>query len=272
MPDLLNTSLTGMLAFQRALETTGHNIANANTPGYNRQVAQFGTRIGSGSGSGYIGGGTQITTIKRIYDEMLGEQLQSATSSHARFATLNDLATRIDSLLADPQTGLSSSIQSFFNAIQDVANDPSSVPARQAVLGEADGILQRLHALDGRFAEVDSEVTQRIQMSVTDINRLADAVAEMNDQIALATGRTGQPPNDLLDQRDLLIRQLGEHVSVSTAKQDDGTMNVFMGTGQVLVTGTRVKYLGTQGSEFDPTRLEIVYQGAGGNTPLDSGL
>lgn len=272
MPDLLNTSLTGMLAFQRALEMTGHNITNANTPGYSRQVAEFGTRIGSGSGSGYIGGGTQITSVKRIYDEMLGEQLRAATSSHARFATLNDLATRIDSLLADPQTGLSSSMQSFFNAVQNVANDPSSVPARQAVLGEADGIVQRLQALEGRFAEFDHEVNQRVHSSVTDINLIADAVAEVNGQIALTAGRGGQPPNDLLDQRDLLIRQLGEQVSVTTAKQDDGTMNVFMGSGQVLVTGSRVKHLATQGSEFDPTRLEIVYQGAGGNTPLDSSL
>lgn len=251
---------------------TGHNIANANTPGYSRQVAEFGTRIGSSSGSGYIGGGTQITTIKRVYDELLGEQLRAATTSHARFSTLNDLATRIDSLLADPQTGLSGSMQKFFNAVQDVANDPSSVPARQAVLGEADGIIQRLQALEGRFAELDNEVNQRVLMSVTDINRIADAVAEVNDQIALATGRTGQPPNDLLDQRDQLIRQLGEQVAISTTKQDDGTMNVFMGSGQVLVTGARVKHLATQGSEFDPTRFEIVYQGAAGNTPLDSSL
>ncbi len=134
MPSLLSTSLTGMLAFQRAMDMTGHNIANANTPGYSRQVAEFSTRVGQGSGNGFIGTGTQITTIKRIYDTMLGEQLQSSTTSHARFNTLNSLATKIDGMLADPTTGLSSSLQSFFDSLQDLTNDPSSIPARQAVL------------------------------------------------------------------------------------------------------------------------------------------
>ena len=273
MADILSTSLTGMLAFQRALEMTGHNIANANTPGYSRQVAQFTTRVGQGSGNGFIGAGTQITTIKRIYDAMLGEQLRTSTTSHARFSMLSTLASRIDGLLADPQTGLSGSMQSFFNSVQDLANDPSSTPARQAVLGEANGIVQRFQTLNERLAVIDDEVNQRINASVTDINLLADAIADINDEIVLATGRTGgQPPNDLLDQRDLMIRQLSEQVAVTTVTQDDGSMNVYMGSGQSLVTGNRVSNLAVRGSEFDPTRLEIVYQGSSGNSALDSSL
>ncbi|MGI9205845.1 MAG: flagellar hook-associated protein FlgK [Woeseiaceae bacterium] len=272
MPSLLSTSLTGMLAFQRALETTGHNIANANTPGYNRQVSEFSTRIGSGSGSGYIGGGTQIKTVKRIYDQLLGEQLQSSTTNHARFDMLNTLATRIDGLLSDPQTGLSSGMQSFFNSVQDLANDPSSVPIRQAVLGEADGIVQRFDALNTRLQEIDGEVNQRIRVSVDDINRLATEIADINGEIALAQGRVGQPPNDLLDQRDRLVMQMSEQISVATVLQDDGTMNVFMGSGQPLVTGESVSLLAVQGSEFDPSRLQITYEGSGGSTPLDSSL
>lgn len=272
MPDLLSTSLTGMLAFQRAMEMTGHNIANANTPGYSRQVAEFSTRVGQGSGNGFIGSGTQITTIKRIYDGLLGEQLRTSTTGHAQFDMLNSLATRIDGLLADPQTGLSSSMQSFFNAVQDLANDPSSIPARQAVLGEANGIAQRFDALSGRLSELDSEVNQRLVSAVADVNQLAASVATVNEQIVLAAGRTGQPPNDLLDQRDLLIRQLSEQVSVTTVAQDDGTLNVFMGSGQALVIGGDVKLLAVQGSEFDPTRLEIIYQGSSGNAALDTSL
>ena len=269
MPSLLSTSLTGMLAFQRAMEMTGHNIANANTPGYSRQVAEFSTRVGQGSGNGFIGSGTQITTIKRIYDR---EQLQTSTTSHARFSMLNSLATKIDGMLADPQTGLSSSMQSFFDSVQDLTNDPSSIPARQAVLGEADGIVQRFKTLSGRLAQLDSEVNQRVTAAVDDINRLADSIADINEDIVLARGRTGQPPNDLLDQRDLMVRQLSEQISVSTVMQDDGSMNVFMGAGQSLVTGSDVKHLAVTGSEFDPTRLEVVYLGAGGNSSLDSSL
>ena len=113
MPDILNTSLTGMLAFQRALQVTSHNIANANTPGYSRQVAEFSTRPGSAAGNLFLGGGTQISNIRRIYDGLQNEQLRTSTTGFARFDTLNTLSGRIDTLLADGSTGLNASIDMF---------------------------------------------------------------------------------------------------------------------------------------------------------------
>jgi flagellar hook-associated protein 1 FlgK len=261
-----------MFAFERALEVTGHNIANANTPGYSRQVAEFATRVGQNTGYGYIGAGTQITTIKRIYDAMLGEQLQTSTSGQARFAAMNTLANSVDSMLADPSTGLSSSLQSFFGAVQDVANDPSSTPARQALLADANGVAQRFRGLDQLLATTETEVNQRLALAVDDLNQLATSIADVNQEISLSIGRYGQPPNDLLDRRDLLIRDLSAQVSVSTALQDDGTMNVFIGSGQTLVIGNTAQQFQVRGSEFDPTRLEVSYQGTSGNIPLDSGL
>ena len=272
MPDLLSTSLSGMLAFQRALDMTGHNIANANTPGYSRQVAEFSTRPGQNVGNGYIGAGTQISTIKRIYDTMLGQQLQTSTSGHARFSTMNTLASRLDSLLADANTGLSGGLQSFFGALQDVTNDPSSTPARQALLSDANGLAQRLQSIDQRLSETGAEVNQRISLAVSDINQIAESIADVNEQIARAQGRTAQPPNDLLDRRDQLVRDLASQVSVTTALQDDGTLSVFVGSGQTLVIGQEAKQLTVRGSEFDPTRLEVWFQGTVGSVPLDSSL
>ncbi len=271
MPDLLNTSLTGMRAFQRALEVTSHNIANANTPGYSRQVAEFTTREGQGSGNGFVGSGTQISTVKRIYDAMLGDQLRIATTGLTRFQTIAGLAGRMDSLLADPNTGLNDGLQSFFNSVQDLANDPSSIPTRQALLGEADGLVARFRSLDARLGEIEGEVNDRVRTAVTDINRLAEGIADVNDKIALAQG-LGQPPNDLLDERDRLVLQLSEQVTVSTAIQDDGAMNVFIGSGQSLVVGSQVERLSVQASEFDPTRTIVAYDGAAGSTPLDTSL
>lgn len=261
-----------MLAFQRALDMTGHNIANANTPGYSRQVAEFASRPGQGVGNGYIGAGAQISTIKRIYDAMLGQQLQTATSGHARFSAMNTLAGRLDSLLADANTGLSSGMQSFFGSLQDVANDPSSTPARQALLSDASGLAQRFHSLDQRLSETGAEVNQRISLAVNDINRLAVNIADVNEQIARAQGRSTHAPNDLLDRRDQLVRELSAQVSVSTSLQDDGTMSVFVGSGQTLVIGLEAKQLAVRGSEFDPTRLEVGFQGTSGSVPLDSSL
>ncbi len=269
MPDILNTSLTGMLAFQRALQVTSHNISNANTPGYSRQVAEFSARVGGGAGSGYVGGGTQITTIKRLYDAFQGQQLQSATTGMARFDTLNTLASRIDLLLADADTGLNTGLQSYFNAMQDLANDPSSIPTRQALIGEAEGLAARFKSLDSQLDTIDAEVNGRIALAVDDINRLAESIAAVNDKIALANNAP-MPPNDLLDERDRLVLQLSEQVAVQTTIQDDGTMSVFMGSGQALVLGARAASLAVTGSEFDLTRSQIVYQGSAGNSPLDT--
>jgi len=269
MPDLLNTSLTGMLAFQRALATTSHNIANANTPGYSRQVTDFSARLGSGSGNIYIGGGTQITQIRRVFDQMQVDQLRSSTTGFSRFNTLDNLASRIDTFLADPDSGLNSSLQAYFNSMQDLANNPSSIPTRQALIGEAQGLASRFQSLDAQLGEIESEVNDRIELAVNDINRLAQGIADLNGQIALANNATS-PPNDLMDQRDILVTQLSEQVAVSTISQDDGTMSVFIGSGQSLVLAGNARQLGAEGSEFDMTRMTVAYQGASGNTPLDT--
>lgn len=272
MPDLMSIGLSGLRAFQRAIDVTGHNIANANTPGYSRQVTEFEARIGDGQGSHYVGGGTQVSAVRRMYDDLIGRQLQSATTGHARLDILNTLTGRLDTLLGDPDTGLNSALQTFFGAVQDVNNDPGSVPARQALLGEAESLVQRFRTLDRRLAETAAEVDRRLSLAVDDVNRLAASIADVNDRIALAQGRNGQPPSDLLDQRDLLVRELSSQVSVNTALQDDGTLNVFIGSGQPLVIGAEAKRLAVTGSEFDPTRLEVVYEASGGGTPLDGSL
>ena len=269
MPDLLNTSLTGMLAFQRALDVTSHNIANANTPGYSRQISQFSARVGFGGSSGVVGSGVQISTIRRAYDGLQVEQLRTSQTGFARFDTLNDLASRLDRLLADPDTGLNSKLQSYFNALQDVANDPSSLPTRQALIGEAEGTAARFRALDAQFDALDSEVNNRIELAVADINRLAASIAVVNDRISLASG-ADNAPNDLLDERDNLVLQLAEQVSVSTSIQDDGTMSVFIGSGQPLVLNANARQLEATASEFDPTRLSVSYRATGGSVPLDA--
>ena len=272
MGDLLTTSVTGMLAFQRALAVTGHNIANVNTPGYSRQITEFSSRPGQASGSGFIGSGVQITTIRRVYDALLAQQLRTSITGQARLGMLGGLAGQIDGLLASPDTGLSPALQTFFNSVQDVANDPASLSACQLMVGEADGLVQRVQGIDARFREIDDEVNGRLRQAIDDINRLASSIAEINDQIVVAQGRTGQPPNDLLDQRDSLISELAGQIGVSTVPQDDGAINLFIGSGQTLVIGTQARTLGVRGSEFDPLRLEVVYKNSGGDTPLDTGL
>jgi len=271
MSNILNVSLTGMLAFQRALAVTSQNIANVNTPGYSRQVAEFSTRLGAGSGANYVGGGTQVSSIKRIYDEMLGLQLQSSTTGQVRFSTLDTLASRIDVLLADADTGLNTSLQSFFNAAQDLSSDPASISIRQGLLGEASSLENRFEGLGQQLGQLETEVNVRMRSAVADVNRLADSIAKINGQIA-RFGAAEQAPNDLLDARDRLVLELSTQVSVSTNLQDDGTMSVFVGSGQSLVVGNDAQKLAVRGSEYDPTRMTVFYEGASGASSLESSL
>ena len=266
MADILTTSVSGLLAFQRALATTSHNIANVNTEGYSRQRVEFTSRPPQGFGNGFIGSGTQIRTVERSFDAFIAGEVLIAGAAHSRLDSFHSLAIRMDNMLADPSAGLTPTLQGFFNALQDVADNPSSIPAREALLGQAETLAARFRSLDQGFVELDQQVNARITESVAQINSLADAVAELNKEIVRMQGAVGQPPNDLLDQRDLLIKQLSEEVEVSTLVQDDGSMNVFIGNGQTLVIGGIVNRLETAPNEFEPTRLEVVYAGTSGST------
>jgi flagellar hook-associated protein 1 FlgK len=267
MPSILNVSLTGMLAFQRALEVTSHNIANASTPGYSRQISTFTSRTASGVGT--LGAGTQISTIRRAYDALQVQQLRTSATAYARLNSLSNLAGRVDTLLADIDTGLNAGLQSFFSTVQDLANDPASVATRQGLIGATVSLASRFSALDSGLETLENEVNDRLELAVSEINRLSSSIAQLNEKVALASGGP-TPPNDLLDQRDSLLLELSVQVSVSTITQDDGTLSIFIGAGQSLVLGGNARQLGVTGSEFDLTRKTIVYNDLSGSTPLDT--
>lgn len=255
----LDIGVSALIAFQRALTTTGHNISNVNTEGYSRQSVSFTERTPEFTGSGFIGTGVNVDGVRRLFDQFVVDQLQTTTSSFSKVDNFHQLATRVDDLLADPATGLTPRIESFFNAVQDVANDPSSIPARQVLLSEGQTFADSLQTLDQRLSGIGDNVDTILNTTINEINGFASAIADINQRIALATSTTdsGSQPNDLLDQRDQLIRDLAKRVDVSTVKQDDGTLNVFIGNGQALVVGVNAAQLVTAQNLYDPTRTEI---------------
>lgn len=271
--DALGNAISGLLAFQRGLSVTSHNISNVNTPGYSRQRVELTARTPTAFAGGFIGNGVQTTAIERVYDEFLARQLQAGTSAQAGLAAYHSFAARVDNLLGDPDAGLAPALASFFAAVQTVANDPSSLPARQVLMSEAQSLADRFHYLDQGLADTERNVNTFIGSTVADINQYATAIADMNGQIVLARGQSGgQAPNDLLDQRDELVRKLSELVSVSTLEQDDGSINVFIGSGQTLVVGSRTQSLVAVASEYDPTRYEIGYQAGAGSVNVTAQL
>lgn len=258
MADTLSIGTSALLAFQRSLATIGHNIANANVDGYSRQRVELGTRTPDFVGVGYIGNGVQIQDISRFYDQFAVNELRINTTSYSQFDQFHGLAAQVDNILADPQAGLSPALQGFFNALQEVADDPTSNTARQVLLSEADALVQRFQSIDNQLTRLADNTNQLVRDSVNEINGLAAAIGQINDDIARrGTTNGNQEPNDLLDQRDRLVLRLSELVTVTTVKQDDGALNVFIGSGQSLVVGTNVSTLVAVNDPFDPNSVEI---------------
>ncbi|MCC7462555.1 MAG: flagellar hook-associated protein FlgK [Gammaproteobacteria bacterium] len=263
MADMLSTGVSGLLAFQRALDATSHNIANASTPGYSRQVVTLATEGADPLGSGWVGRGVQVTSIRRVYDEALTAQARAASSGFAQLDTFATLAGRIDNLFSDATSGLATTLQQFANALQGVASTPTSSAARQVLLSQASALVSRLQGYDASLATIGGQADAQLRSEASSVSALAASIADVNRQVVAAVGRNQQPPNDLLDQRDQLVAELARHVSVSTVAQDDGSLNVFIGTGQALVTAGNAARLTTVADVFDPTRPQLALQVGG---------
>ncbi|HEY8540134.1 MAG TPA: flagellar hook-associated protein FlgK [Steroidobacteraceae bacterium] len=265
MADLLRTGLSGLLAFRRALDTTSHNIANVSTEGYSRQRVEISTRPATLFGNGWVGNGATVDTVRRVYDDFVAMQARTTASSYSRLDVFAGNAERINNMFADPETGLTATLQKFVNAFQGVANAPSSIPARQVLLSEANALVAKLEYYEDRLADMDREVNARLRSEVAEINALAQGIARLNEEIWAGTARGGgQPPNDLLDQRDKLLDQLSQKVSINVVMQDGGVMNVFIGNGQPLVLGTAASELTAVQDPFDASRLNVGLRTGGG--------
>jgi len=242
---MLNTAVSGMLAAQRGLAVTSHNIANVNTPGYSRQVAVLTAREPERVGHNFIGDGVQLSQIKRVSDGFLTMQVRNSIAAQNEASSYLDLAQQVDNLLADQDTGLGTSLQNFFNSVQDLSSQPSSMTARQQVLSEGQALVGRFQFLDARMEDLTQETRASLNSYTSEVNTLAKSIADINGRITLAAGVTGgNLPNDLIDQRDQLIEELSGYVNVTTVEQQDHALNVFIGKGQPLVLSTRASQLG----------------------------
>jgi flagellar hook-associated protein 1 FlgK len=261
---LLGTAASGLQVFQRAISVAGHNISNANTEGYSRQRVELGTRPPGFTGQGFIGNGVQIESIDRLFDQFVVDRLRDTTSSSAQYETQYLLSSRVSNLLGDADAGLNAGLESFFNAVQTLADDPASIPARQLLLAEGESLVGRFQNLDTQLDSLRDEINGSLANIVNEVNGLSKGIADANRAVVDATSQgSGQVPNDLLDKRDQLITRLSELVSVRTVQQDDGAVNVFVGSGQSLVTRFLASPLQTVTNDLDARRLEIGISGAG---------
>jgi flagellar hook-associated protein 1 len=269
--DILGIGTSALLSYQQALQTTSNNISNANTDGYSRQRVDFSTQPGDLAGSYYLGSGVQVDGVQRIFSQFVNAQVTDATATNSRYQTYSQYAEQVDNLLADQTAGLQPALQSFFNSVQGVSNDPSSISARQDLISQGNTLVGRFNTLYQQIDNISGRLNGQIGNDVSNINSLASQIAKLNTQIVSANNSNvvGQP-NDLLDKRDALVNKLAQYVSVKTVSQSDGSINVMVGTGQALVVGADVTKLGTASLSGDPNQLDLVFKTQAGDVPVSN--
>jgi flagellar hook-associated protein 1 len=271
MPDMLGTGLSSLRALQRALDTTAHNIANVSTPGYSRQNVQFQTRTPSVSGTSWIGNGVDVSQVRRIYDQFLTVQSRNSSGNLARLEAFATQAERLDNMLGDTTNGLSASLQAYSDALSEVSSTPGSIPARQVLLAEGRALAQRISDYDDRLRQMSADIDTRFAGEAREVSLIAIGIARLNGEITTATQNTGQPPNDLLDQRDRLIDEISSKVSVTTVHEGD-SINVFIGNGQPLVLGVTASEITTVTDPYDPERTQFALNTPTGTVDISRGV
>lgn len=254
---LIDLGLTGIHASQAALDTTGHNITNANTPGYTRQRVEQSANTPRVEGSNIIGQGVKVDEISRIYNQFINDQILRDTSSFHEYDAHLESIEQVDKLISQSETSVLNELSDMFDAFQTLADDPSSSSVRSTVLNDIEDVVIRFNQLSARLEEQQLITRDQLENSVTEINALVSSVADLNKQILEFEGGGTAAANDLLDQRDQAVRQLSEFMSVRVVEDNSGAISVFLSGGQNLVVGTTPYELEVTDNEFDRTQKGI---------------
>jgi flagellar hook-associated protein 1 FlgK len=259
--------VSGLNAAQASMLTAGHNIANASTPGFSRQQVIQTSNIPLFTGSGFMGQGTSIQTVRRLYSDFLAKQVLNADTQVAEMSTYATEINQIDNMLGDSTVGLAPALQGFFDASAQVANNPSSIPSRQAFLSAAESLASRFHSLDQQLSDIRAGVNTQIRTEIGTINSIVSQIADLNQRIIVAQAAgSSQPANDLYDQRDQLVSDLNKEVRVSVQTETDGSYSIFFGTGQPLVVGPQQYTLQAVPAPEDMSQLEVSLKAPNGTS------
>lgn len=265
MSNLLATGSSALIAFQRALSTVGHNVANINTPGYSRQRVEFEARDATYFGYGYQGNGVQIVDVRRMADSLATSRLLDSGGELARLQQLFTLSSRLDQLFSEKATGISAPWSSFFDSVNALSSNAAGSADRESVLAQANALVTRFRQIDQHLDGLDIEVNAGLTAATDEVNRLAKEIAQLNGQI----GGSSSPSGDLLDRRDQLISELVAFTGGNAATQDGGLVNVFSAGGQPLVVGAAASTLVTVPDPYRPERLQVALETNGQRVTLD---
>ena len=255
---LLGIGIKSMAASYAGMQVTGHNIANANVTGYSRQQVELATSQGQFSGSGFFGKGVDVTTVKRAHSDFLTHEAVLSKSVASMDSTRLDLLSQLEGVFKPGAQGLGQASSQFLNAMVDLANRPADNATREVVMARAGEMSRRFYDASRTITTLQVNLNSDLKNQVNEINQLARNIAQANDKLAQIVG-VGQPANDLLDERDRLIAKLNTLVQVSTLPAQDGTVSVFLGSGQRLVLASKGAQLETLQDADDPSRMAVGF-------------
>jgi flagellar hook-associated protein 1 FlgK len=255
---LINIGTRALQANQLALQVAGNNIANVNTPGYSRQNVVMQNLPGQYTGSGFIGKGVDVKTIERKLDEYLTRQSNIASTNYSLDKTRSEKFKQLEAIFERGPNGLGAAVSDMMNAFADVAATPTDLTARSVTLTRLDEAASRFLAASQRMSDLQNTVELEATNKVDLVNDLAKGIADINIQISRTNG-IGQPPNDLLDRRDQMVREMNQYVKTTSIMATDGTLGVFLANSQPLVLNNTAAVLSLQADEFgDKSQKKLV--------------
>ncbi|WP_439517843.1 flagellar hook-associated protein FlgK [Hydrogenophaga sp.] len=264
--NIATRALTNNLA---ALQVIGHNIANVNTAGYSRQNIELTSSGYQKMGNGYFGKGMDISTVERAHNEFLTREARTtgavAASDALRLARLEQL----EAAFPTGTSGLGAAMNDMLNAWSDVSSSPGNLTARVVTIARAEEFASRLRNTAGTLDALAATTQQQVHGTVTSVNTMAKELATINKRLTEAGSQT-HAPNDLLDQRDQLLREMGKKVQISTVEASNGTVSVFVAGSQPLVLGQTANELAVARDPADPSRIGIAFVQGGASTPMDN--
>jgi flagellar hook-associated protein 1 FlgK len=255
---LYQSGVSGLLAAQQQLATTGHNISNVNTEGYTRQRADQSASLGLNNGNNYIGGGTYIQDITRLYDQFSHKEQVMNQSNLSNADSLNARLTQLDQVMSTSGQAVVGSLDQFYQAVNGVADNPNDSGLRSIVLNQASVLSTNFNELTENFDKMTKAVNGEIDQVATRISEISNELAKINETIMQSQNiQQGGQPNDLLDKRDQLIGELSEFTRVTTLKDSNNVMTVMIGQGNTLVAGITPMTLQVNAGDPDAQQTEL---------------
>lgn len=269
MSSMINSAMSGMMAYQRAIDVASQNIANANTEGHVKLRVAFSPQVYV-PGSAGVASGVRIDGIRRDVSEFLIAQSRTATSAASRAAIMSDYATSLGDMLGSGAQGFDDSLQTLKNAFEALAADPSSLLARDTLMTSLQDSIDRVKIFDDRLKEMTTGINTRIGEEVTAVNDALREIANLNKQIARSpTGTDGAPPPGMLDQRDRLLDDLSKRMGIKVESSTLGMITVKTGDGRVLVQSSDYATLSVTDGRYDTNLKGVSMVPAGGGAAAD---